>query len=826
MLGKSLPVRISVWSSLFGGLSVLVCAFVFGWSQKIQIERQVIAEGRQYAERFTTWTLGYFYQQDNLLHLQTQQKFLADSPNIIYSYIVNNKGIIDVGIEGVSSQEVGLKNQAWENDLPLIFDKQVSTTFKANRELQDRFKGRVALGDEVTLVGLPLSCPDRETPCAQLRVALIPETAEKVAGRLTLMMMLFGFLSAFLTGVSVFFSARKVVEPLVRIAALMKLTEVNDATAMESVRTSLEGGVSAETEEITTLKKSLKSYLDVLESSTAHEAIARSTQAFAHDVRKPFSMFKALIESVESTSDLQEIRGILRSGLPEISVAMASVDAMVVDMMQIGHELELSIESVNPTSLIEASVREVSLIFSKSKIDFEYNLTHTFEVEADTLRIARVFSNILSNAIQAMNENGKIWFSTRDKGEFVEFAIGNSGPHIPPDSLARLFDVFYTSGKRGGTGLGLAISKKIVERHGGAIRCQNLPTEASPKGNVEFVFSLKRSTLIDHQKVYTLAETTSDVLKPFSFLTENAAQVSDSESSVNSDERILKRIRHFLEKLPEKPTILIVDDEAVYRNSLLNLLNSLKVVSSSFNILTATTGEEACKLIAERSPTLLIQDVDLGKSSIDGLEVVRSVRRNGFAGYVCIHSNRLLIEDSLAPLRAGADSVLPKPMNRAHLLQMLDACLERAKSFPSPACLDDTEDRAVVDESQKAGRPKVAYVDDSEFLLLVMKKRFQQHADLSTFSSFEKFWSAVDESSLNSQFDLILLDYFLTPDDNGTGLDLAAQLRSRGYSGPILLMSDVPLNPEDLEPSQVSAHLSKSADWSLLESFLKRQLRS
>ncbi|NBX18273.1 MAG: hypothetical protein EBR09_12995, partial [Proteobacteria bacterium] len=71
MLGKSLPVRISVWSSLFGGLSVLVCAFVFGWSQKLQIERQVIAEGRQYAERFTTWTLGYFYQQDNLLHLQT-----------------------------------------------------------------------------------------------------------------------------------------------------------------------------------------------------------------------------------------------------------------------------------------------------------------------------------------------------------------------------------------------------------------------------------------------------------------------------------------------------------------------------------------------------------------------------------------------------------------------------------------------------------------------------------------------------------------------------------------------------------------------------------
>jgi signal transduction histidine kinase/CheY-like chemotaxis protein len=601
----------------------------------------------------------------------------------------------------------------------------------------------------------------------------------------------------------------------------MKLTQANDSSAMESVRSSLEGAVSVETEEITTLKRSLKSYLDVLESSTAHEAIARSTQAFAHDVRKPFSMFKALIESVESTSDLQEIRNILRSGLPEISVAMASVDAMVVDMMQIGHELDLSLESVNPTSLIEASVREISLIFSKSKIEFEYNLNHTFKVEADTLRVARVFSNILSNAIQAMNETGKIWFSTKDKGDFVEFAIGNSGPHISPDSLARLFDVFYTSGKRGGTGLGLAISKKIVERHGGSIRCQNLATEASPKGNVEFVFCLRKTSRIEEQNFYALAETTADVLRPFPFLSADSGPSTGGETTVNSDERIIKRIRHFLARLPEKPSILIVDDEAVYRNSLLNLFGSLKFVSSSFHILTATTGEEACTLIAERSPTLVIQDVDLGKRSIDGLEVVRSVRKSGFAGYICIHSNRLLIEDSLAPLRAGADSVLPKPMNRAHLLQMLDACLERAKSFPAQNEFDATDASVEDAVSIEHTRPRIAYVDDSEFLLLVMKKRFQPHADISTFSGFDKFWSGVGEGTLNGQFDLILLDYFLSPEDHGNGLDLAAQLRAKGFAGPIVLMSDVPLNPDDLQPARVAAHLSKAADWPMIESFLK-----
>jgi len=821
MLGKSLPVRISVWSSLFGGLSVLVCAFVFGWSQKIQIERQVISEARQYAERFTTWTLGYFYQQDNLLHLQTQQKFLADSPNIIYSYIVNNAGIIDVGIDGVSSAEVGMRSQTWESDLPLLFDQQVATTFKANKDLHDRFKGKVARGDEVTLVGLPVSCPDRQVPCAQLRVALIPKTAELVAGRLTLMMMLFGFLSAILTGISVFFSARKQVEPLVRIAGLMKLTQVNDSTSMESVRSSLDGAVSEETEEITTLKKSLKSYLDVLESSTAHEAIARSTQAFAHDVRKPFSMFKALIESVESTSNLNEVRSILRTGLPEISAAMTSVDAMVVDMMQIGHEVELTTENVNPTSLIEASVREVSLMFSKAKIDFEYSLQHRHKVEVDTLRIARVFSNILSNAIQAMNEQGRIWFSTREAGDYIEILIGNSGSYIAPEAIGRLFDVFYTSGKRGGTGLGLAISRKIVEKHGGTIHCQSACNESFPTGKVEFIFTLKKMSKIDDTNAYKLAGTSSDVIKPFSFLSHAEAQMTESETSPVSDDRFLKRIRHFLARFAEKPTILIVDDEAVYRNSLLNVLNSYKEISASFNIMMATTADEAFKLIAQHSPTLLIQDVDLGKGSVDGLEVVRTVRRNGYAGYVCIHSNRLLIEDSLAPLSAGADSVLPKPMNRSHLLQMLDACLERTKTVQISAETVSEDATTSSNSPQTNVRAKVACVDDSEFLLLVLKKRFQSHADVSTFTSTGKFWSVAGNGPLNNQFDLILVDYFLAPEENLTGLEFSERLRAQGYSGPIVLLSDAPMNPKELESAQVVAHLSKSADWSQIEGFIK-----
>jgi hypothetical protein len=56
---------------------------------------------------------------------------------------------------------------------------------------------------------------------------------------------------------------------------------------------------------------------------------------------------------------------------------------------------------------------------------------------------------------------------------FIEFTIGNSGPTIPSTDVEKLFSAFFTKGKRGGTGLGLAIAQKIVNSHGGKIRCSS-----------------------------------------------------------------------------------------------------------------------------------------------------------------------------------------------------------------------------------------------------------------------------------------------------------------------------------------------------------------
>ena len=80
----------------------------------------------------------------------------------------------------------------------------------------------------------------------------------------------------------------------------------------------------------------------------------------------------------------------------------------------------------------------------------------------------QVWTNLIHNAIQAMDGRGEILIETKvEKGD-VEVAIQDSGPGIEPEVAARIFEPFFTTKAKGeGTGLGLSISARIVEKHGG-----------------------------------------------------------------------------------------------------------------------------------------------------------------------------------------------------------------------------------------------------------------------------------------------------------------------------------------------------------------------
>ena len=115
------------------------------------------------------------------------------------------------------------------------------------------------------------------------------------------------------------------------------------------------------------------------------------------------------------------------------------------------------------------------------RITAETDLSELPEVECFPQLLNQVFLNILVNAAQAINGPGKITVTTRLEGDFVHIAIRDTGPGIPPEQAAKIFQPGFTTKPPGeGTGLGLSLSKEIVEkRHGGTIAFDSQPGQGA-----------------------------------------------------------------------------------------------------------------------------------------------------------------------------------------------------------------------------------------------------------------------------------------------------------------------------------------------------------
>ena len=90
-------------------------------------------------------------------------------------------------------------------------------------------------------------------------------------------------------------------------------------------------------------------------------------------------------------------------------------------------------------------------------------------VGGDPARLTRVFRTLLSNAAEARPE-GTIRLEAMTDGKEALVRVRDEGPGVPSEVVVRLFEPLAAMGKTGGTGLGLAVSRRLVDRHGGALR--------------------------------------------------------------------------------------------------------------------------------------------------------------------------------------------------------------------------------------------------------------------------------------------------------------------------------------------------------------------
>ena len=109
---------------------------------------------------------------------------------------------------------------------------------------------------------------------------------------------------------------------------------------------------------------------------------------------------------------------------------------------------------------------------------------------ADPVRIALVFSNLLSNALKFSHSGDVVTIAAEADDDTVTFSVVDHGAGIPPEQIPHVFERFFRgeSDQHQGAGLGLAIAKEIVEAHGGRIWVTSTPGAGSV-----FSFRLNRA---------------------------------------------------------------------------------------------------------------------------------------------------------------------------------------------------------------------------------------------------------------------------------------------------------------------------------------------
>jgi len=129
---------------------------------------------------------------------------------------------------------------------------------------------------------------------------------------------------------------------------------------------------------------------------------------------------------------------------------------------------------IAPATLIDSALERYSAAASEKSIRLDTTAAPDLpKVLADELRISQVLANLVTNAVRFTPAGGRIVIAAEREGdEAVRFSVSDTGPGIPAENRARLFDRFWTTraGNPHGAGLGLAIAKGIVEAHGGEIR--------------------------------------------------------------------------------------------------------------------------------------------------------------------------------------------------------------------------------------------------------------------------------------------------------------------------------------------------------------------
>lgn len=460
---------------------------------------------------------------------------------------------------------------------------------------------------------------------------------------------------------TIFIISRRIVSPIKAIASLLGQGDV-ECLSLETENIS-----SKNIKEVSLLKqgglilsKSVIQYQRELVEKSKYAAIGQTTSMLAHDVRKPLSQVRIILDAFDM---FKSNPSRLESAKKDVKNAISNVEGMLNDVMDFSREVNLETSPKSLGGIVDFVIRQVLQGYKDIDITFQYDFRASKQPLVDDGRLSRALGNIIGNAIEAITIIGKknhgyIKISTKDYYEeqlYTEITIANDGPTFPEGVEKDLFESFYTSGKSKGTGLGLASAKKIIKLHDGDIFARNNKNN----NGVEFVFRLPASSEADIIDEEHLPHHSNEILRPKENLADVDTLITQMEGKTYK--------------------IILLEDEALYRAWVKNLIQGNETIQKSVVLYDATTVEEALQLVDKEKPTHAIVDIDLGaeKNGYDFLEIVKSNKDIK----TIVHSNRILEEFRQKAKELGASGFVPKPLPLVDLVEFLTGEKIKAEEF-------------------------------------------------------------------------------------------------------------------------------------------------
>ena len=192
--------------------------------------------------------------------------------------------------------------------------------------------------------------------------------------------------------------------------------------------------------------------------------IGRLSTSIVHDLRNPLAAIYGGAEMLVD-GDLSPEQS--RRLAANIYRSSRRIQELLKELLDISRSNKRPFELGNLSEIVADALATVARPAELQGVSLHSDVLPDVEVMADHDRLNRVFLNLLTNALEAMPNGGKIVLTSARQGDHVLVQIQDTGPGISAEAWATLFQPFSSFGKKNGLGLGLALSRQTVVDHGG-----------------------------------------------------------------------------------------------------------------------------------------------------------------------------------------------------------------------------------------------------------------------------------------------------------------------------------------------------------------------